>query len=61
MSMDPAYGTITGEQAEQRDVQKNNFAEDGGAQPHQETRRVNNDPRAAKQKGNQPRRDRRDV
>ena len=62
MTMDPAHGTIGGEEADQRDVQKNNFADLGGdSQPHQEPRRVNNDPRANKQKGNQPRRDRRDV
>ena len=68
MTMDPAHDTISGEQADQRDVQKNNFADDnfagsgGDSQPHQEPRRVNNDPRAnTRQKGNQVRRDRRDV
>ena len=60
MMMDPAHGTIGSEEADTRDLQKNNFAE-ADAQPHQEARRVNNDPRANKQKGNQPRRDRRDV
>ena len=59
MTMDPAHGTIDGEQADQHDAQKNNFADAGSdARPHQEPRRVNNDPRA-KQKGNQPRRPRR--
>jgi len=62
MTMDPAHGTIGGEEADQLDVQKNNFADmSGNSQPPQEPRRVNNDPRANKQKGNQPRRDRRDV
>jgi len=62
MTMDPAHGTIGGEETDQRDVQKNNFADLGDtSQPHQEPRRVNNDPRAKQQKGNQPRRDRRDV
>ena len=62
MTMDPAHGTIGGEEADQLDVQKNSFADmSGNSQPPQEPRRVNNDPRANKQKGNQPRRDRRDV
>ena len=62
MTMDPAHGTIGGNDADQRDVQTNNFADlDGNTQPHQEPRRVNNDPRAKQQKGNQLRRDRRDV
>src|SRR3954471_2929331 len=62
MTMDPAHGTIGGEEADQLDVQKNNFADmSGNSQPPQEPRRVNNDPRPKQQKGNQPRRDRRDV
>lgn len=62
MMMDPAHGTIGSEEPDMHDMQRNNFADIGGdAQPHQEARRVNNDPRANKQKGNQPRRDRRDV
>ncbi|MGY4233098.1 tRNA pseudouridine55 synthase [Bradyrhizobium sp. USDA 4449] len=62
MMMDPAHGAIDSDEADTRDLQRNNFADAGGnAQPHHETRRVNNDPRAGKPKGNQPRRDRRDV
>ncbi|WP_426612321.1 tRNA pseudouridine(55) synthase TruB [Bradyrhizobium sp. McL0616] len=63
MMMDPAHGMIGGEEADQHDMQKNNFADVGGnVQPQQEARRVNNDPRANKQqKSQQPRRDRRDV
>ncbi|MGY4483800.1 hypothetical protein ACVWWR_002991 [Bradyrhizobium sp. LM3.2] len=34
MTMDPAHGTIGGEEPDQRDVQKNNFADmDGNSQP----------------------------
>lgn len=59
---DPAHGAIGTEDADSRDVQKNNFAElRGDATPHSQERRVNNDPRAKQQKNNQPRRDRRDV
>src|SRR5262245_43044846 len=67
MTMDPAHSSIGTDNANSRDAQKNNFAElDNDTAPHPETRggeprRVNNDPRAKQQRGNQPRRDRRDV
>ncbi len=61
MMMDPAHGTIGSEEADTRDLQKNNFADgrcsaaSGGASRQQRSARQQ------KQKGNQPRRDRRDV
>jgi tRNA pseudouridine55 synthase len=62
MIIDPAHSATGTEDADLRDVQQNNFAEirSNATQAH-EARRVNNDPRANKQKNNQPRRDRRDV
>jgi tRNA pseudouridine55 synthase len=60
MIADPAPGAIGVDDAESRDLQENNFGLRGDVSEPQSERRVNNDPRA-KQRGNQPRRDRRDV
>src|SRR5689334_19383936 len=60
MIADPAPGAIGVDDAESRDLQENNFGLRGDVSEPQSERRVNNDPRT-KQRGNQPRRDRRDV
>ena len=66
MNMNPAHTTIGAPEGDSHEAQKNNFSDARDEVALQDTRapearRVNNDPRARQQKGNQPRRDRRDV